>query len=414
MRILWISFLCSWTIPLLKCISKGNNILVLIPDYNNTKLPNIDIPGVTFKKLQIREKDTKENMSLSLFKLYYKDIISGFNPDIIHVHGTEKNLAQVYKFIPDIPVVVSIQGLLSGCLRFNSAFLTQKDVKSYTSVKNILGIGGLYESERRCESGYKNYEKDILVNCHYFFGRTLWDKAHIQFHNPSAHYFIGEELLRDDFYESVSKWKVENIKSHNIFTTTGSNPLKGLHFALKAVKFLKEEYPDVKLLVPGMPLARYRWSTFERRIHGEEYLYFIEGLIEEYGIKSNIEFLPKLDSNEMVSNMLKSSLFLSTSTIDNSPNSIGEASMLGLPIVTTPVGGITSFMQDNYNCLYAPSGDSYMMAYQIRRVFEDTELANKLSKNSMLLAENRHNRDSISDQYLDAYNKIIELHKQII
>lgn len=411
MKILWITFLCSWSIPLLKCISKGNKVLVLIPDYDNINLSNVSITGVTLKKIKVSRNEISINMTESLYEKIYKEIIDEYQPDIIHIHGTEKNLAQIYKFIPNIPVVVSIQGLLSGCLKYNTAFLSKKDMMSYTSLKNLIGKGGLLEAKKRCENGFRNYEEDILCNCKYFFGRTHWDKSRVLLNNPSAYYFVGEELLRDDFYERKGQWEIDKLDSYRIFTTTGNNPLKGLHFALKAISLLKDEYPNVKLVVPGMPLDRYKWSILKRKLHGEEYLYYVEGLIEKYGIQSNVELLPRLSSKDMVRYMLESSLFLSTSTIDNSPNSLGEASILGIPIVTTPVGGIISFMHDNYNCLFAPSGDSYMMAYQIKRLFADRNLALKLSCNAKETAMIRHDRDAITDQYLDAYKKIVEIHK---
>ena len=113
----------------------------------------------------------------------------------------------------------------------------------------------------------------------------------------------------------------------------------------------------------------------------------------------------------MANEMLKANVFLSPTSIDNSPNSIGEATMIGVPVVTTPVGGIPSMLKDEESCLFAPAGDVYMMAYQIKRIFNDSELAIKLSKNAHQIALLRHNPDSTVTQYINAYEAIVELHK---
>lgn len=413
MKILWISFLGSWTLPLLYRLSCGNDIHIIIPVLSKSTKKEEFKDGITFHYLELTEKDVFSTMTETIYKKYYENFIREINPDIIHIHGTEKNLAQIQNFIPaKIPVVISIQGLLSGCLRYNTAFLTQHDMRKYTSIKNLLGRGGLLDAERMCINGNINYEENILSNGRYYIGRTNWDKAHILAYNPKAHYFKGEELLRDCFYQNANKWNGRYSDSHVIFTTTGANPLKGLHFALKAIGILKKKYPDVRLVVPGMPKDRFKWGIFKRLLIGEEFQYYIKGLIKFYRIEDNVVFLPRLNENEMVQQLLGCNVFLSSSTIDNSPNSICEASMLGIPIVTTPVGGVTSFMRDEENCLFAPSGDACMMAFQIARLFDDRNFAANLGKQAYEMYISKHDREKVADEYKNIYRQIINLHSE--
>lgn len=103
---------------------------------------------------------------------------------------------------------------------------------------------------------------------------------------------------------------------------------------------------------------------------------------------------------------------MSPTSIDNSPNTIGEAMMIGIPIVTTAVGGILSFLKDKETCLLAPAGDEYVIAYKIMQLFEDQELSQKLSNNAYLVALQRHNIETTILQYREIYLQCINTFKK--
>lgn len=341
---------------------------------------------------------------------FYAKIIEEASPDIIHVHGTEINFGQIQNFQQKIPVVISIQGLLSGCLKYNTAFIKPNQIKPFMSLKNRLGRGGLYQADKVCNEGVKKYELDILTNGRYFFGRTNWDKAHIEFLAPQARYFNGEELLRPIFYTKKGSWNSSYSDRHSVVMPSGFNPLKGMHIAIEAIALLKRYYPDVVLRVPGIPIEMLNRTGIKKFIIGDDFLNYVKHIIETKGLKENVVFLPFLNAEEMAEQMLRSNVFLSCSTIDNSSNAVGEATMLGMPIVTTAVGGIISFMHDEDNCLYSASGDEFMIAHQIRRLFEDDKLANRLAQNAYRTALRRHDIEVVGQQYVEAYKEIITIH----
>ena len=53
-------------------------------------------------------------------------------------------------------------------------------------------------------------EREIISGNRFFMGRTEWDRAYIQAHNSSAHYFHGGELLRDAFWQV--QWDIKIVK----------------------------------------------------------------------------------------------------------------------------------------------------------------------------------------------------------
>lgn len=135
-------------------------------------------------------------------------------------------------------------------------------------------------------------------------------------------------------------------------------------------------------------------------------------MIFENKLKDNIHFLGKLNAEEMTIQMQKANIFLSPSSIDNSPNVVGEATMIGTPIVATAVGGVLSMLKDEISCLFAPAGDEYTIAYQIKRLFDNDSLATKISQGAYQVALKRHNKQITIQQYLNAYQAIIEQEKK--
>ena len=72
---------------------------------------------------------------------------------------------------------------------------------------------------------------------------------------------------------------------------------------------------------------------------------------------------------------LHSNVFVLPSTIENSPNSLGEAMLLGVPCVAADVGGVTSMMDHKEEGYVYQSTAAYMLAHYICGVFDMEERA---------------------------------------
>lgn len=276
MKILWISFYGSWTLPLLNRIKTGNHVGIVIPTLHAKQNRFYEKGQIHYFELSLNNNELYNPMSPGTFKKY-QSIIRSFQPDIIHVHGTEKNLAQIQNYIKEIPIVTSIQGLLTGYINYSFNYINPTDIEKFTTIKNIIGKGGYKLMFKNFQRGAL-YETDILKNGKYFIGRTYWDKAHIIFHNPKALYFHGEELLRDEFYRQAASWDVTRCKEHSIFMPSGFNPIKGMHHAIKTVSLLKQYFPDIRLSIPGISPKDLQRLT--NKLWGEEYIIYCIHLIK--------------------------------------------------------------------------------------------------------------------------------------
>lgn len=80
-------------------------------------------------------------------------------------------------------------------------------------------------------------------------------------------------------------------------------------------------------------------------------------------------------------------IFINTSKFDNLPVSIIEAMALGLPVVSTAVGGIPYLIKNNHNGLTVTPSNPHEMARAIKIIATNKELANTLSTNGLATAQ---------------------------
>ena len=94
-----------------------------------------------------------------------------------------------------------------------------------------------------------------------------------------------------------------------------------------------------------------------------------------------------MPKHEWISLSKNYDIFINTTNYDNMPVSIIEAMALGLPIVTTVVGGLKYLLDNNIDSLFVPKGDVSTMCKQIIRLKTNNDLCHRLSLNGRIKAE---------------------------
>ena len=114
---------------------------------------------------------------------------------------------------------------------------------------------------------------------------------------------------------------------------------------------------------------------------------------------------------ELAEALCATSCYVHPSYIENSPNSVCEAQILGVPIIATHVGGISSLIDDGCNGILFPANAPYTAASLIKQLTSDRELAERLSSNAIEKATKRHCPNEIIIRLYNIYDYIIK-HKQ--
>lgn len=110
----------------------------------------------------------------------------------------------------------------------------------------------------------------------------------------------------------------------------------------------------------------------------------------------------------MVQQYLKSHIFVCPSIIENSPNSLGEAQILGVPCIASYVGGIPNMIEHKISGLLYQSNEHEVLAQYICQLFNDKHFCNFISKNEIRVALKRHDKIANAQMTLNIYNKIIK------
>lgn len=122
----------------------------------------------------------------------------------------------------------------------------------------------------------------------------------------------------------------------------------------------------------------------------------------------NIEILGYVSAEQLADILTDSSIYVHTAYIENSPNSICEAQVLGLPIISTHVGGIATLVEDKKGGLLIPANEPWQMANAIVELFEDKARMQSYSKYNMDQARKRHSVDNVKQELLACYKDIIK------
>lgn len=128
--------------------------------------------------------------------------------------------------------------------------------------------------------------------------------------------------------------------------------------------------------------------------------------MEKYDLIENVVFCGALDEIAMRDQFLKANVFVSASTIENSPNSVGEAMVLGVPTITSDVGGVKNLLTHGEEGLIYPMDEPYMLAFYIIKIFSDNCFAEKISRNAQCKAQHTHNRILNAERLIEIYNEI--------
>lgn len=334
-------------------IDKGQEFLqdalVINQDY--------DLPFYGFRENVLKADQYDVAMEEDMAK-----ILEHFKPDIIHCFGTEypHTLAAVKCFGKPERTLIGIQGL---CRVYAGAYMANlpKKIQKSVTFRDFVKKDTLQMQQRKFEDRGQ-WELAAVQGAGHVTGRTHWDKFWTGKWNPGAKYHLMNETLRGEFYTGA--WSPEKCVPHRLFMSQGDYPIKGLHYMLLALPKILKQYPDTEVYVAGNSLLR--GSGLKAKLKISAYGAYLERLISEYHLEEKVHFPGKLSALQMKEQYLKCQAFVCVSSIENSPNSLGEAMLLGVPVITADVGGISTMITEEEGTLF--------QGFQLENGQEESEL----------------------------------------
>jgi Glycosyltransferase len=332
----------------------------------------------------------------------FRELVGKFHPDIIHLHGTEfaHGLA-LMNACPKEKYVVSIQGLVGIYAQHYYAALPPEVINPRT-VRGLIRPNG-YRRGRESFRQRAITERQILLGTRHVIGRTEWDRACSRQINPAAQYHFCNESLRNAFYEH--SWNLAAAEKYSLFVSQGNYPIKGLHFVLQALPEIRRRFPAARLYVAGDDITR--TASLSERLKISHYGLYLKQLIKDNGLAGHVTFTGPLDEDRMCKRFLQAHVFVSASSVENSPNSLGEAMLLGVPCVASDVGGVIDMLTHKEDGFLYPYDAPYLLAHYVCEIFADEKIAGMLSRNARQRAAKTHDREKNVARLLDIYQELL-------
>ena len=319
------------------------------------------------------------------YKRYFKRAIDDFKPDIIHIFGSELYTG-LAAFVAPCPIVLHIQGILS--LYIYTWFPPGVSKRSFFlqdwNPKHIYDRFQLYIYWQR--SCYR--EQEVLRHTKHIIGRTHWDKLATGILNLDRKYHYGGEILRSEFYEEHKRVIPQKL---TIVTTSSSPMYKGFDYILQTANVLK-----------NVMHLDFEWEVF-----GDVDPTFHQKFTGLRHHEINIKLMGVASAAQLCDSISKATVYFQPSYIENSPNSVCEAQILGVPVVATNVGGTASLIKEGETGFLIPTNAPFTAAYQICQIAHDESINRRIGQKARETALKRHNREQIVEELISTYRELL-------
>lgn len=240
-----------------------------------------------------------------------------FKPDLIHAFGMENGSATV-ALRHGVPVSCFLQGIAERLLPFyGSRSLLQKKVAVHCEAEAVRKV--------RWMIAETEFAKD-------------WAKSH----HPTAHVEVIPHPVRTVFLgidpepEAGRLFALGELSNH-----------KGMDTIIRAFARLTDS--NATLWIGG----------------GGSGKMILQRLAMRLGVAARVRFTGSLDSDGVVQQMRRASVFLIASRMDTAPNVITEAHASSVPVIGTCSGGIPEMINDGIDGFLIEVDDEVAMAEKI-------------------------------------------------
>lgn len=206
------------------------------------------------------------------------------------------------------------------------------------------------------------YSKLIFRYSHLNIAPSNYLKRAFEAHNFNVT-FIPNIIPISDYVYKERETLTPNLLWVRAFHTT-YNPV----LAIQVLKLLKDTYPEAKLCMIGPQKDHSYQETLD--------------LISVLNLQDSVEITGVLPKEEWHKKSEEYAILINTTNVDNTPVSLIESMALGLPIVSTDVGGVPFLIENKKEGYLVTKNDSAKMASTIVQLLEAKTSHIEITKNA--------------------------------
>lgn len=294
----------------------------------------------------------------SLLKI--RKIIREINPDIVHGQGTDR---------------FSYFAIHSG----------------YPNVITVHGVS----KEFQYHLGKQKKSKELLLNLY------LEKKCFKQ-----AKYIICiSPYLNKYFDEFKTKAKIYNIENpvHEIYFDKKSIPEENAILYIGSIT-PRKRFLDLLKAMTELKDVTLRVISFA--ITPESYKEEVMNYVKQNSLQDRVQFLGFMDEYGINNELRKAKLLVLTSGAETAPMSIAEAMAVGKPVIATSISGIPFMVEHEVTGFLYRVGDIDNFKNLCMKLFDNTELRQKMGINAKNTALKRFYPTEVSNSTVEVYKLI--------
>jgi len=162
----------------------------------------------------------------------------------------------------------------------------------------------------------------------------------------------------------------------------------------------KKGYLD---LIQAFSLIAHKYPEWELIFAGNGEIENAKGLAKDLNIENQVIFKGWVNREEIQPLFEKASIFCLPSYTEGFPMAVLDAWSYGLPVITTPVGGLTDVLIPDKNALVFEPGDINRLAKLLEELINNESLRKRVSEESIKLSQEKFDISSISKQLSELY-----------
>lgn len=320
----------------------------------------------------------------------FKEVENLFKPNVVQIFGYESQFVRLFGQI-NTPILIHFQGFKLALNYKYFQRISKTELNKQITLKDVIlgSIPYFNRKKSRITSYIDNFDLSLVQ---YVLGRTDWDRMVTKAVSPNASYFYCQEILREIFYNNV--WVAPHNQIFQLFTITGVGSTKNVDLIFEVADLLHKYHSNF---------------NFTWRIAGIDETSIIVKIMRRRGFKNDsIKLLGRLNSDEIVNEILNCNLYVYPSGMDNSPNALMEAMLVGAPVLSNYAGGISSIVEHGKTGVLVNEGEPFAMAGAIIEMASNKNLLVELGRNSRKMALQRNNPELIVKQLEYAFLKMLD------
>jgi len=326
-----------------------------------------------------RAQSTLGHMIVSPLRLflYARRIINQIQPDLIHGQGTVTYL--ILSLLLGKRNIQTVHGLYR-----NEQAAIPKDQQS-TAVRLKFAV------KLALERWYLRRIRNLIAITGQIV-QVMGDEG-----NHAVRVFNINNAIDRAFFDLAKKRlsAAPTGNSINILFVAAITQRKGLHVLVEAFKRLAPKYPNIQLTVVGI----WDWAP--------EYVQEQLAACGELQTKGRVVFTGGVGRERLIQAFDEADIFVLPSFSESAPMVISQAMCVGMPILTTRVGGIPEMIEQGVTGVMLEAGDVDALTAELARLIENPAARQQLATAARKVGFQRYHPESIARSTAAAYNEVI-------